>query len=59
MKEVERNVLCVLLKALLDKELITRDVHDKSREKILDTLDDTGFFCYVKDDRKEDDYGHA
>ena len=38
MKKVQQDVMCVLLQTLLDKELITQDIHDKSREKILDTL---------------------
>ena len=46
--------MCVLLQTLLDKELITQDIHDKSREKILGTLDWPEFFCYAEDDGKED-----
>ena len=54
MKKVQQDIMCVLLQTLLDKELITQDVHDKSREKILGTLDWPEFFCYAEDDRKED-----
>ena len=36
--------MCVLLQTLLDKELITQDIHDKSRNKILGTLDLPDFF---------------
>ena len=54
MKQVQQDVMCVLLQTLLDKELITQDVHDKSREKILGTLDWPEFFCYAEDDRKEE-----
>ena len=39
MKKVQQDVMCVLLQTLLDKDLITQDIHDKSREKILGTLD--------------------
>ena len=59
MKKVQQDVMCVLLQTLLDKELITQDIHDKSRSKILDTLDSTEYFCYVGDDRKEDQDGHT
>ena len=45
MKKVQQDVMCVLLQTLLDKELITQDIHDKSREKILGTLDWPDFFC--------------
>ena len=49
MKKVQQDVMCVLLQTLLDKELITQDIHDKSREKILDTLDWPEAFCYARD----------
>ena len=49
MNKVQRDIMCVLLQALLDKELITQDIHDKSREKILDTLDWPEAFCYARD----------
>ena len=54
MKKVQQDIMCVLLQTLLDKELITQDIHDKSREKILGTLDWPEFFCYAEDDGKED-----
>ena len=54
MKKVQQDVMCVLLQTLLDKELITQDIHDKSREKILGTLDWPDFFCYAEDDGKEE-----
>ena len=44
MNGVQQDVMCVLLQTLLDKELITRDIHDKSRNKILGTLDLPDFF---------------
>ena len=70
MKKVQQDVMCVLLQALLDKELITQDIHDKSRSRILDTLDWPEFFCYARDtvkvvpstvsgDIKEEDDGHT
>ena len=49
MKKVQQDIMCVLLQTLLDKELITQDIHDKSREKILDTLDWPEAFCYARD----------
>lgn len=59
MKGMEKNVMCVLLQTLLDKELITQNFHDKSRDKILGTLDWPEFFCYAEDDRKEELDGSA
>ena len=44
MNEVQQEILCVLLQTLLDQELISRDIHDKSRNKILGTLDFPDFF---------------
>ena len=57
MKKVQQVIMCVLLQTLLDKELITQDVHDKSREKILGTLDWPEIFCYAENDGKEELYG--
>lgn len=59
MKEMEKNVMCVLLRSLLDKNLITQDMHDKAKPKILGTLDGPDFFCYREEKRNEDAYGHT
>ena len=59
MKKVQQDVMCVLLQALLDKELITQDIHDKSRSRLLDRLDWPEAFCYAEDDRKEDQDGYT
>ena len=59
MKKVQQDVMCVLLQTLLDKNLITQDIHEKARVKVLDTLDGPAFFCYAEDDRKEDHDGHT
>lgn len=56
MKEMEKEVMCVLLKRLMDKNLITQDVHNGARERILGTLDGPEFFCY---DRKEEVDGYT
>ena len=56
MNEVQQDVMCVLLQTLLDKELITQDIHDKSRNRILDTLDLPEFF-WDNEARKEDAHG--
>ena len=53
MNEVQQDVMCVLLQTLLDKGLITRDIHDKSRSKIFSTLDLPEFF-WDNEARKED-----
>lgn len=47
MMNLEQDILCVLLQRLQDKNLITQDVHDKAKCKILDTLDWPEFFCYA------------
>ena len=59
MNKVQQDVMCVLLQTLLDKGLITQDIHDKSREKVLDTLGWPEAFCYAEDDRKENQDGHT
>ena len=59
MKKVQQDVMCVLLQTLLDKELITQNIYDKSHSKILDTFDSADFFCYSEDVRKEESHGHT
>lgn len=59
MKKVQQDVMCVLLQTILDKELITQNIYDKSREKVLGTLDWPDFFCYREEKRKEDADGHT
>ena len=59
MKEMEKNVMCVLLQALLDKSLITQDICEKAKTKILGTLDGPDFFCYAEGDRKEESHGYT
>ena len=59
MKEMEKNVMCVLLQALLDKNLITQDISEKAKTKILGTLDGSDFFYYCEEERKEESHGHT
>ena len=59
MKKVQQDMMCVLLQTLLDKGLITQNIHDESREKILGTLGWSEAFCYTEDDGKEDENGHT
>ena len=59
MKEMEKNVMCVLLQVLMDKNLITQDVHNQAKEKVLGTLDGPDFFCYIDEKREEDTNGHT
>lgn len=59
MKEMEKNVMCVLLQVLMDKNLITQDIHDQAKEKVLGTLDGPEFFCYIDEKREEDADGHT
>ena len=51
--------MCVLLQALLDKNLITQDTCEKAKAKILGTLDGPDFFCYCEEKREEDANGHT
>lgn len=48
MKKIQQEVMCVLLQTLLDKERISKDLYDKTREKILGTTDWPAFF-YTSD----------
>ena len=59
MKELERQVMCVLLQRLLDKSLIPEDLHSKSWEKILDIWDGPDFFCRCEDGKKEESHGYT
>ena len=59
MKEMEKNVMCVLLQVLMDKNLITQDIHNQAKEKVLGTLDGADFFCYIEKKREEDSDGHT
>ena len=59
MKEMEKNVMCVLLQVLMEKNLITQDVHDQAKEKVLSTLDGPDFFCYIDEKREEESHGHT
>lgn len=45
MKEMEKNVMYVLLQTLRDKNMITQDVYEKAKTKIHDALDGLTFFC--------------
>ncbi len=58
MNEVQRDILDVLLRTLLERDLISRTVYDKSREKILGIFD---FPLFFRDNEvgKEDAYGSA
>ena len=59
MKKLQQDVMCVLLQTLLDKGLITRDIYDKSRNRILDALDWPEAFCYAEDARRAVQDGHT
>ena len=59
MKELEQQVMCVLLQRLLDQNLIPQETCEKAKNKILDTLDEKGFFCYCEEKQKEEDHGHT
>lgn len=53
MRDVERNVMCVLLGMLKDKNLISEKIQDEAEKKILGTLDLPQCFAYSEDDEKE------
>lgn len=52
MKNMEKNMMCVLLLRLLDKNLITPRVFENAREQILGTHGGGGFFCDAEKDEK-------
>lgn len=54
---IQQDIVRVLLQSLRDREIISRDVHEKAREKTLDTLDWPDFFCYGSREEKEATYG--
>ena len=58
MNEVQRDVLDALLRTLLERDLISRTVYDKSREKIFGTFDFPPFF-WDNEAGKEDVYGSS
>ena len=37
MRQVQQDIMCALLQVLLKEELITQDIHDKARGRILDS----------------------
>ena len=39
MKQLQQDVMCALLRILLDKGLISQDIHEQARAKILSTGD--------------------
>ena len=55
--KIEQDMVCVLLQSLRDRELISKDVHEKAREKTLDILVWPDFFCYGSREEKEATYG--
>ena len=59
MKEMEKNVMCVLLQVLMDKNLITQDTCEKAKTKILGTLDGPDFFRYADEKRKGESHGYT
>ncbi len=50
MKNVQQDMMCVLLQTLLDKNLIPEDVHNKARDKILGTFDMPALLRYAEEE---------
>ena len=59
MKEMEKNMMCLLLQRLLDKNLITPKIHDNARQQILSVCDSRGFFWNAQNDGKEESHGYT
>ena len=59
MKEIEKDIMCVLLRSLMNKNLITQSIYNQAREKIIGTLDESEFFCYGEEKRKENADGYT
>lgn len=56
MREIQQEILCALLQSLLTRDLITQDIHDKSKARICGTLDLPEFF-WDNEAGKEDVHG--
>jgi len=57
MMDVKQQIMCVLLKNLQDRDLISETVYDQAREKILGTWDWPDFFCCAGDAEGGDQNG--
>ena len=58
MKKVQQDMMCVLLQTLLDKKLISQEICERSKEKILDTLAWPEFFWGAAANEKEEAHGY-
>ncbi len=59
MNNAQQDMMCVLLKTLLDKNLIPQDIHNKARDQILGTFDMEPLFRYAEEEREEETHGSA
>lgn len=56
MREIQQEILCALLRTLLNRGMINQDIHDKSKARICGTLDLPEFF-WDNEAGKEDVHG--
>ena len=59
MKDVEKEVMCVLLERLMTQNLITPKIFENARNRILGTFDNADFLCCQDVDRKEESHGYT
>lgn len=59
MREMEHHVIFVLLRTLLDKNLITENLFEKAKDIVRDAWDDAVFFCDYEDHTKGEIHGHT
>ena len=59
MEETEKQVLCLLLKQLQTRGLITREMYETAERKILDTWKEKGFFALRETEYKEESCGYS
>ena len=58
MKKVQQDIMCALLKMLLEQERIPQEIYEKSRERILDTWDWPEIFHDAEAAEKEGSHGY-
>ena len=59
MTEVNQNVMCALLGALLERGVIPQKSHDEAKKQILGTFDWPDYFCYAEEKREENAIGNS
>ena len=53
MRELEKSVLCALLRILVKEDLVSEQTQEKAQKEILRTLDWPDFFCYANGGKEQ------